>query len=53
MDFSQKLLKKTRKVFGKKKWSDEQCRETIDNVYNMECYLTELSNKYKQKLNAK
>lgn len=53
MDFSQKLLNKTRKVLGKKRWSDEQCRETIDNVYNLESYLTELSNKYKEKLNVK
>ena len=53
MDFSQKLLNKTKKFFGKKSWSDERCRETIDNVYNLECYLTELSNKYKEKINDK
>ena len=53
MDFSQKLLNKTRKFFGKKMWTDEQCRETIDNVYNLERYLTKLSEKYKEKTNDK
>ena len=35
MDFSQKLLNKTRKVLGKKRWSDEQCRQTIGLAYSL------------------